>query len=622
MPVKVKCTSCEKVLSVPDAARGKAIKCPACQARIAVPAESASRPSPAAKPKAKKPAKPADSEFALVTLDMRKAVDTSARICPKCGYDMKYQDEEDTECPQCGFDVEAGGLGAKATKKAMKGPDPADFYPGLVKDSWKFVVRNISLAGRTIAYSVVSLTIALACAFFYLWLSMWPTRIFLALCFTVSILTIPGWMWVLNTEVIKLTMERKDKFKKLNFDFFLSSAMGFACVAWICAVVVPLIGIPAAVGYLFVKYMGGRPEVVLPICLGIGLLPSIWMIPVAMAHFVMPIAYKGWLVWKLVPLWARNIKPLSVWLMWFIITNIPAIGGVTAIAVIYGQDLVNITQTMETNADIARQVFNAQENPNAKRKGKKGAAPAAPVVIGKPSDVDFKPLIVPVAILYAMCVANGFTCMFNMRNNGRFAYYFKNHLDLVDKKKEYKYVAKKVVDEDEDEKPKTIPKLLVDGIVFYLIFDLIGLVGGMLYGSFTDVGPGAGIFLGIFYGQSLGYAANFAACVKYSFRHSVMWGAITFFGLFPIGFIVFVFQDWEERKGLFIQTVIGFFLDLTLLVVGLASGLLFSSGEMAFDAQPNVPAIEQPVETDADAAKAQADKAPAAEPVKPVAPAQ
>ena len=137
MPVKVRCTSCDKVLTVPDAARGKAVKCPNCQERIAVPDEDSSSvgmkvPGKGSgdklKKKPAKPTKPADSEHALVSFDLSRAEDTNARICFKCGFDMKYQDEEDTECPQCGYCTEAGGQGKKATKKAMRGPDPADFY--------------------------------------------------------------------------------------------------------------------------------------------------------------------------------------------------------------------------------------------------------------------------------------------------------------------------------------------------------------------------------------------------------------------------------------------------------------------------------------------------------------
>ena len=103
-------------------------------------------------------------------------------------------------------------------------PDLADFFPGLVKSSWKFVLKNQMLAWRTDVYTLVCLLISGFCAFMYLWISAVPPRAFFAMCFFVSFLVIPGWLWNLDTEVIKLTLERKDKFKKLNFDFFLASA--------------------------------------------------------------------------------------------------------------------------------------------------------------------------------------------------------------------------------------------------------------------------------------------------------------------------------------------------------------------------------------------------------------
>ena len=128
MPVKVRCSSCDKVVTVPDAARGKAVKCPQCETRIAVPAgdsgaQKAVRDSGAQKVVKKKPAaakssKPIDSEDGLASLDLRRAEDTNARICSKCGFDLQELDEEETECPQCGFDIEEGGLGVKARKRA------------------------------------------------------------------------------------------------------------------------------------------------------------------------------------------------------------------------------------------------------------------------------------------------------------------------------------------------------------------------------------------------------------------------------------------------------------------------------------------------------------------------
>ena len=580
MPVKVKCTGCEKVLSVPDAARGKAVKCPHCQTRISVPDEDDLPKSPSksasSKSKTKKSSKPVDAEDALVSFDMRRAEDTEARICSKCGFDMQYQDEEDTECPQCGFDSAEGGLGARARKKALKGPDPADFYPGLVSEAWKFVGKNVLLAWRTVAYTLVSLAIALGCLFLYFWISMWPPRVFLALCFTISFLVIPGWMWFLDTEVIKLTLERKDKFKKLNFDFFLASAMGAAFVFWNVAVLLPVLAIPAGLGWLLVNY-AGMPGYVLPICVGIGAIPAIWMLPVVMSHMSMPVQYKGWMVWKVVPIWARNLKSLSVWLMWFLLTNLLNIGGIATIAAMSSADISNIVAISESNASIRREEFSRIQNPNTKRKGQQ-----APVLekLPDPQPIDYKPLILPVVILAVMSIFNGFTSLFNMRTNGQFTYYNKSSLELVDKLKEYKYKAKEKRDEDEDEKPKTLAQQSVDGFVFVLVFALIGVVGGMLYGTLTDVGVPNGIVTGMLIGLTLAWITSYFNGVKEGFLDSQMWG---FLNMIPIiSPFIFVSKLWEYRQPLFFQILFSLIAEIAIVVTAYVMGVYpFTSSDAA-----------------------------------------
>jgi len=510
MPVKVRCPSCEKVLTVPDNARGKAVKCPQCENRIPVPAgdadgskssvsKSAATKSAADKKKgAAKSAKPADSEDALASLDLRRAEDTNARICSKCGYDMQDMDEEETECPKCGFDIESGGLGAKARKRAMKGPDPADFFPGLAKNAWKFVLKNQFLAWRTAIYTVICLLISLGCAFMYLWISAWPPRAFFALCFTVSFLVIPGWLWYLDTEVIKLTLERKDKFKKLNFDFFLSSANGVLSVAWTVAVAVPILAIPGGIGY-FMVYQNGQPEWVMAVCIGVGLIPVLWMLPVGMAHMTMPITLPGWMVWKVIEIWARTISGCSVWLMWLFVTSLPLIGGVATIGAVWGNDIASIVQTMESNADINRRIREAENAPKGKN------APQIDIAaIGQPVDVDLKPLIGPIIVLLVTALPIGFIGLFNMRTNGYFTYYFKDRLALIDKAKDYKYVAKERKSEDDDDLPATLQKDLTDGVVIAFAFGLVGGIGGMLYGSLTSAGVPKGVGFGVLLGCALG----------------------------------------------------------------------------------------------------------------------
>lgn len=571
MSVKVRCSSCDKVLTVPDTARGKAVKCPNCDTKIPVPAAEA-----AAKPAKKKPAAAAkssarnlDSEDALATLDLRKVEDANARICSKCGNDMSDLDEEETECPNCGFDIEAGGMGAKARKRAMRGPDPADFYPGLAKGAMKFVGKNQLLAWRTDAYILVCLLISLACAFMYLWLSQWPPRVFFGLCFTVSFLVIPGWLWLLDTEVIKLTLERKDKFKRLNFDFFLASSKGVIALAWAVVGAGPILLIPGLVGYYLVNYSGSPPWV-MGVCLGAGLIPVLWMLPITMSHMTMPISTPGWMFWKVTQFWSRSVAACTVWLMWLFVSSIPLIAGVAIIGAVWGNDISNIVQTMEKNADITRRITAAENAP----KGGKNAKVIDISAIGKPVDVDLKPLIGPVIVLVAMCLPIGFIGMFNMRTNGQYTYYFKDRLELIDKLKEYKYVSKGRKSEDDDDAPRTLQQDATEGIVFVLVFLLLGVVGGMLYGSLSSVGVPIGILEGARIGLTIAALIVGISIIGAAFRESVVWGILV---LIPcvngVSVIVFFVKHWENNRKLFFQWITLVVAQIFLVIAILAMGV-------------------------------------------------
>lgn len=569
MSVKVRCTSCDKVLTVPDAARGKAIKCPECDTRIAVPASSSATSKPAAdkkkKPAAAKSARPVDSEDALASLDLRRVEDTNARICSKCGYDMQEMDEEETECPKCGFDIEAGGMGLKARKRAMKGPDPADFYPGLSKEAIKFTLKNQGLAWRTDLYVFVCLLVSLGCGFMYLWISPWPPRAFFALCFFVAFMVIPGWLWNLDTEVIKLTLERKDKFKRLNFDFFLASAKGVMSVAWLVVGAGPILLIPGAVGYYMVHY-NGSPPWVLGVCLGIGAIPVIWMLPVVMAHMTMPIPTPGWMIWKVMQFAFRSVGGCTVWFMWLVLSCVPLIGGAAVIGAVWGNDINAIVQTMESNADLNRRILAAEKAPKSKN-----VQPIDPASLGKPADVNFMPLIGPGIVLAVMCLPLGFIAMFNMRTNGQFTYYFRDRLELIDKAKEYKYVAKERRNPDDEDAPRTLKQDATEGIVLVLVCALLGTVGGMLYGALSSAGVGPGIIAGTWIGLEIAGLITGIAIISTAFRVSIGWGFIVW--LVPFGVVVFVIKHWEMSRKLVFQWLATVVLLIILVIVTIAVGV-------------------------------------------------
>jgi DNA-directed RNA polymerase subunit RPC12/RpoP len=326
MPVRVRCPQCEKVVNAPEAARGKAVKCPECEARIPVPAsddEVAAKPArpakPAeksaekapekaeAKPKAgkadvKKPAakkKGGDEDDAdfFGKLDLDRAEDRHAKVCPKCGAEV---DEDDVECAACGIDLVTGGLGKAAKKARMKGPDPADFYPTVWKDSARFVRENFPLVINTwiimMALSFITWLSGAAGIFFILndhKPSFWFFRI-MAWLLTAGM---AGWFLTVSVKSIQFALEKRDVLDRTPFDSFSSMAMGFSWVLWCVAAAAPFGIITIPIYFLVTDNDVLRYGLIAGISL-VGVVP---LIPIVMAHRAMPVNAQMWaspLMWK------------------------------------------------------------------------------------------------------------------------------------------------------------------------------------------------------------------------------------------------------------------------------------------------------------------------------------
>lgn len=595
MPVKVRCPECDKALNVPDAARGKAVKCPACQARIPVPAESAAK-----KPSKAKARKEQDSSDFLANLDLKSVEDHRSRVCPKCGSDVT---EDDIECPVCGIDLATGGLGVAARKKLLKGPDPDQFYATIWKDGWRFVGRNQAMAWRTMMYTLVSALFFLGAAFLYLYISPVPPRVFFAGFAIVSVMVIPGWLSCLNAAVIDMSLEKKDKFKRFPFDFFLASALGMKFLVWNVIFGLPVIALPAAIGYVMTEF-GGMPEYVLYIGVGIGYLILLSMLPIAMSHLAMPIDLPGWLFWKVVPAWALLLKPVIVWTTLFLATNLLTIAGFAVVGALYGNTLASFVQTMESNAAVNRHNL-ALERMSATDKQKLESQEPK-----KLAPVDYTVLIAPAAIFLASLLPIGFTMLFNIRTNGQFAYYFRDTMGLVGQAKQKKYKAILPRGEEaDDEKPKTLPQVLVEAAVIVLICALLGGIGGMLYGAISgsQMGIMATILIGVYYGTLFADMSGHFNMVSAAFTQGTGWGLIVL--LVPFGNIFFTVNYWNEaRSGCLTQVIASIVLMflLILAVAGLISGIL-----PVGDGTSGAPTNAAPAETGMDPAMMGADPAAA-----------
>src|SRR5207253_127120 len=107
-------------------------------------------------------------------------------------------------------------------------------------------------------------------------------------------------------------------------------------------------------------------------------------------------------------------------------------GGVGAVGALYGQQVLQVTETANARAAELR------TRAKAERAGK-----GAPVPFGAVDDLpqpDWKVMIIPVSVYLGVLLLGAYTSVFNMRAIGLLGFYFKDQLDLVSEVEEKKYV--------------------------------------------------------------------------------------------------------------------------------------------------------------------------------------
>lgn len=417
MPVKVRCPSCEKLLNAPDAARGKAIKCPACDTKIRVPAESAERGTGGGRAAVKATAKSKasqDSMEILANLDLSKAIDSSASMCPKCGADIP---EGATECPKCGVDPTTGQLSDSAKKRAgRKGPDPALFYATAWKDAWGFTTGNIRMVWRTIWYACLWYGIAGGCAFMSNWSTRLPPKAFWFALTLVALQVFPGWLWFLTVETVKTTVSKKSKITDRNFDIFQNVALGIKTILW---------------SFVF----GWMPL-------------SMLMYPLAMIHMSMPVTIKAWKWWTMLAIFFRNFGPTMYFWLMAIVMGLPNTLVIGAIAALFGNEFLTMVRASNEGSPVTFRW---------------------PVLVA----------VGIIGLLGLFWFV--FSSIFMMRVIGLIGYYFRDTLDLVVVVEEKAYVRKEVKLDAFGQPIKSrgqrfvqaavpIVALVIIGFVFYFIY--------------------------------------------------------------------------------------------------------------------------------------------------------
>lgn len=239
MPIPVRCSQCSKGLKVPDKYAGKKIKCPDCQTGINVPAggsAAAKTRKPAkskvkVKPTAVAPPMESDSDFlADMNLGDSATIDTTVQLCPKCATEVP---DDEIVCDNCGHNLSTGRLDdAIAKKRSRKGPDPTDFIKVAWSDSLTFLKANFSLAKKTTIVWAIFGTLASIFAVVLAGATKGPIITFWTGLAGLSTFAVAGWYWFLSEVIVRMTMDREEKLKRLNTDTFQTLALGIKAVVW------------------------------------------------------------------------------------------------------------------------------------------------------------------------------------------------------------------------------------------------------------------------------------------------------------------------------------------------------------------------------------------------------
>lgn len=528
MPVKVRCPECEKVLTLPDKARGKVAKCSNCEARVPVPAgdgqAGAARRKKAATKKSRKPARSGTAggeDDIFANLDLSRTEDARVRVCPKCGLQV---DEEDIECPKCGVNIATGRLSAeKQRKKARGGPDSDKYYEKFLSSGWEFVKEHWQFGVRTMTYVLLTNLVAVLALFMTLYCAKLPLKVFWGVITLLFALIGPGWCWFLDTTLIQSAIDKKVKLDRVRFDFFLCAALGIKFYSWLIVFCFPFQIVTGTIGGLMIAndlLVGGL------VVIALGFLPAFFCFPVVMSHMAVPVQWPGWLSPKIIPSYFQGlVKPSMYWCLFCAVTMLPSLIFAAIAIFAFQEDLSKLAADLNHNARVAHVMEYEPPKKKAEQEGEEiqgrvetelndvswwffatkdqklaerqywlnqsgggDGGVVAPPTEGKPKwehELDTEAVIPPLILWFLAIPPFAFAAVFCMRTNGLFTYYHRPELGLIMEEKQVTWEGKSKGAGEFDEEGRelessNVGKYLagVGGtILFYVVVNIITYFG-------------------------------------------------------------------------------------------------------------------------------------------------
>lgn len=465
MPVKVRCSSCEKVLNAPDKLRGKTVKCPKCESPLKIPSGK--------KKKSASESDPFGDDF-LADLDLSRAEDHSQRVCPRCGAAVK---EDDFDCSACGADLSSGGApipsggGGKSPvgRKKNKGPRTSEFFKNTWGDAWRFLMNNKGYAFKTSMILLILNACLYGCLFMLVWCVNVPPRLFWLLLVFVFAMSPIGWVWHLATETIQHSLKKKDELSRVNFDFFTCVAYGIKFYVWQIVVGLPFLIVLGAPGNLMVR--GGSPAGYALV--GLSNLMILSLLPVGLTHMAMPQQKYGWFPTRVYAGWSKSLGGISYWLLILIISSLPVTATSGAAVGVFENGLRQFGEVMGKNAAV----YTAREMKASAEKTEKELDPKIEAIAGQEiQELPWKNLTMPMILTGISLILAGPVIVYNVRIVGQIAYYYNDLWDLNTLEKQLKYTAKEVKYDkhgrpiDPNQKPAWMTAVIALVVIVVLFF--------------------------------------------------------------------------------------------------------------------------------------------------------
>lgn len=567
MPVKVKCSGCEAVLNAPDKARGKAVKCPKCGTPVRVPAEGAAKR--AAKPKPASVVSNDSSEF-LAGFDLGRVEDRSTRVCPKCG---TIVGAEDVDCPMCGADLVTGGMGSQQRARAgRKGAAPSEYYSKAFREGLKYLGKKQALAWKSVLMFALFGIMSMLGWLMLIWCHRTPPQAFWVFVSSILTLFLPGWIWLVQNQLIKRILEPKREKYPVRLEPFIAVSLGIKAIAWSLIFGLPiwiLLGLP---GLVLTKMESGTGSILLMVAAGLFVPLAAVSWPIAQAHFAMPITWPGWAIHKVLPDVGKNIGPSLYWAVIAFMTAIPIAGIAAGGYFLAWKDLQEVSDTLAYNADVNGDKQEVQYLEQEKEEVPPALAEGAK---RETKEIPWMKLLWPSVSIGLIALPLGFWLVLNGRTAAYFVKLFRPNIDeLILHEKEYVYVAKSA---EEREKSAEAANTWTATFLSAAVLSLLGLAGGVVYATFSDVGYLKGIGTGIWIAGLLLLVGSRFAIAAIAWEESALWGIGVF--LIDLVLIIYCIRNWAETKFQFVTW-------LLTLPMFFMSGLLFGFAEVMAEAPP------------------------------------